>query len=453
MRRKLLPPPEYCLSMQCIRQMASPMPSTAPHHTLHSKKRTALLLLVAAFALFVLGTGLEHRFPHWGWLALVAFAEAALVGGLADWFAVVALFRRPMGIRIPHTGIIPAKKDRIGAALADFVRDHFLGREQIVEKIRALGPADWLARALSAPSNAEACAACVVRLLPRALDQLDSEALRQQLRATLIEQGSKVDVSTLTGQIAGYLASDTKRQQQALDGLLRLVAEELRKPSLREGLTDKVSNELGSFLRTIKMDRLIAEPVANKIANGALGQIDDILTRPQHPLRARVVQHLQTLAKDLHNDAALRAELEQTRDQLLRSDALANYTHALWQDLLAWLRKDLADEDSAIHRQVKTKLLGIGAWLSARDDLRQRLDAWCVNATAPLVDEYREKARDYIADRVRQWSAEEMTTQIELGIGTDLQYIRYNGTLIGGLIGLFLFACLEGIQFLMAIIG
>ena len=432
--------------------MQSPMPSRSsdsPSHGLHAKKRIALALLAAAFGLFVLGTVLEHRDPRWWWRALVAFSEAAMVGGLADWFAVVALFRHPLGVRIPHTAIIPAKKDRIGEALADFVRDHFLAREQIVQRIRAFGPADWLAKTLSMPGNAQACAAFAVRLAPRLLDQLDSEALRRQLRASLIEQGGKVDVSTLTGRLIAYLASDAKRQQKALDGLLRLIAQELRKPELQEALADKVRDELGAFMRRIRVDRLIAEPVANKITSGALSQIDEILTQPQHPVRERVVLHLQALAQELQRDKKLRAELEQARDQLLRSDELAAYSHELWQDLLAWLRKDLADERSAIRRQIETKMLGAGAWLSARDDVRRRLDDWCVAAAGPLVDEYREKARDYIAERVRQWTADEMTEQIELGIGADLQYIRYNGTLIGGVIGLCLFGCLEGIRRLM----
>ncbi|MGV8923675.1 MAG: DUF445 domain-containing protein [Thermomonas sp.] len=423
--------------------------SKNPHRNLHRKKRFALILLILAFGLFLLGSILGHYNPHWYWRALVAFSEAALVGGLADWFAVVALFRHPMGIPIPHTAIIPTNKDKIGEALADFVRDHFLTRDQLVARIEAFDPAWQLAKALSSPKNAGWIAGMVATQAPRFIDSLDNDALRQRVRAALIEKGGRLDVATFAGRLVGFLSNDSQRHQDALNGILRMIAEELRKPALREVLTDRVRDELGTFIRSIRVDRLIAEPVANKIANGALGQIDEILTEPHHPLRIRVVEHLRRLSVEMEHDQSLRTALEQGRDQILRSDELATYVDELWRDLLDWARNDLASETSTIKARITASMRGVGTWLTDNDAARTQINAWCVRTAGPLVDEYREVARDYIAERVKQWSADDMSGQIELGIGADLQYIRYNGTLIGGMIGLVLFGSLELIKALL----
>ncbi len=425
------------------------MTVNSPAANLRRKKRFALILLVLAFGLFLLGSILGHYNPHWHWRALVAFSEAALVGGLADWFAVVALFRHPMGIPIPHTAIIPTNKDKIGEALADFVRDHFLTRDQLITRIDAFDPAGQLAKTLSSSKNADWVAGIVATQAPRFIDSLDNDALRQRVRAALIEKGGRLDVATFAGRLVGFLSNDSQRHQDALNGMLRMIAEELRKPALREVLTDRVRDELGTFIRSIRVDRLIAEPVANKIANGALGQIDEILTQPGHPLRVRVVEHLRTLAVDMEHDQSLRTVLEQGRDQILRSDELATYVDELWRDLLDWARSDLGSETSTIKARITASMHGMGTWLTANDAAKTQINAWCVRTAGPLVDEYREVARDYIAERVKQWSADDMSGQIELGIGADLQYIRYNGTLIGGMIGLVLFASLESIKALL----
>ncbi len=420
-----------------------------PIENLRTKKRFALLLLAAAFGLFLLGSILGHQNPHWYWRALVAFSEAALVGGMADWFAVVALFRHPLGLKIPHTAIIPTNKDKIGEALADFVRDHFLTRDQLVARIQRFDPATQLAKALSSATNAEWVAGIIAKQAPRFIDSLDNHALRQRVRAALIKKGGGLDVATFAGRLVGFLSNDSQRHQDALNGILRMLAEELCKPALREVLTDRVRDELGSFIRSIRVDRLIAEPLANKIANGALGQIDEILTQPSHPLRVRVVEHLRRLAVELEHDPALRTALEQGRDQILRSDELATYVDELWRDLLGWARNDLASESSAIKARITASMRGMGTWLDENDTARTQINRWCERTAGPLVDEYREVARDYIAERVKQWSANDMSDHIELGIGADLQYIRYNGTLIGGLIGLVLFGSLEAIKALL----
>ena len=418
-------------------------------HNLNRKKRFALFLLGLAFSLFVLGSILGHYNPHWYWRALVAFSEAALVGGLADWFAVVALFRHPMGIPIPHTAIIPTNKDKIGEALADFVRDHFLTRDQLVARIQSFDPAAQLAKALSSPKNAEWVAGVIATQVPGFITSLDTDAIRRRMRATLIGKAGQLDVATLAGRLVAFLSDDSQRHQDALNGMLRLVAEELRKPALREVLTERVRNELGAFIRSIRVDRLIAEPVADKIANGALGQIDEILTQPHHPIRLRVVEHLRKLAVDMEHDPTLRKALEDGRDQILRSDELTRYADELWRDLLGWINNDLTSDTSAIKSRFTTSMRTIGSWLEDNEAARLQINAWCARTAGPLVDQYREVARDYIAERVTQWSAHDMSEQIERGIGADLQYIRYNGTLIGGLIGLLLFASLEAINALL----
>lgn len=417
--------------------------------SLRQKKSVAAGLLAAAFALFLLGITMAHQSPHWGWRALVAFSEAALVGGLADWFAVEVLFRHPMGIKLPHTAIIPNKKERLGNALADFVRDHFLSHAQLLDRLQAFNPAQQLADGLRSPRAAAWVAGLVATQIPPLLENPKHTAFWQRVYALLQEKGKQVDLSNLTARLLDFLLHDTRRQQDALNALLRAIADELRKPELHDALQERVSNELGGFIRSLRIDRFIAEPVAEKIADGALHQIDDILLQPEHPVRHRVLAYLQTLTQQLKEDPQLRAELDQARDELLQSTQVAAYLDEVGDALRQWVLTDLNTSHSHISERIRRGVTGLGRYLADDAALQARINAWCIRTAEPLISEYREAARNYIAERVQQWSAQDMADTIEQGIAADLQYIRYNGTVIGGVIGLLLFACMNGIQWLM----
>jgi len=410
------------------------------------KKAIAAALLMVACVVFVVATLLDPEHAHWGTGLVAAAAEAAMVGGLADWFAVVALFRAPLGQRwIPHTAIIPRNKDKIGSSLADFICDHFLGKTQILDKIRQFDPAERLARGLADPASARKVADFVVRLSPRFVDMLDSDELQLFVRDAAREKLAGLDVSSLLAQLLGVLTKDG-RHHEAVDGLLHDVAEYVDRDDVRAMLAAKVAEELWAAARWLHVDKPIAEALANRMAQGTRELLREMAEDRKHELRERFERQIPRYIERLQSDPVLRGKVHAFRDQVLANQELSHYLRELWRGAMAWLREDLASPSSAIHRQVLGAAMGLGARLQASDEMKSWFNGWVMDTLDPLADEYREKIRQFIVDRVKAWSAEELTEQLELSLGRDLQYIRYNGTLVGALIGALLYGLMLAVR-------
>ncbi|GAB3790625.1 DUF445 domain-containing protein [Dyella agri] len=413
---------------------------------LGKKKATAAALLVVACVVFVGATLLDPKHTHWGIGLVAAAAEAAMVGGLADWFAVVALFRAPLGQRwIPHTAIIPRNKDKIGSSLADFICDHFLGKAQILDKIRQFDPAERLARGLADPVSARKVADFVVRLSPRFVDMLDSDELQVFVRDATREKLAGLDVSNLLAQLLSVLTKDG-RHHEAVDSLLHDVAEYVDRDEVRAMLAAKVAEELWAAARWLHVDKPIAEALANKMAQGTRQLLREMAQNREHELRERFERQIPEYIGRLQSDPVLRGKVHAFRDQVLANQELSHYVRDLWHAAMAWLRDDLASPSSAIHRHVLGAAMGLGAQLQASEEMKNWFNGWVMDTIDPLADEYREKIRQFIVDRVKAWSAEELTEQLELSLGRDLQYIRYNGTLVGALIGALLYGLMLAIR-------
>jgi len=428
-----------------------PDPSTAAttdeaaqRASLAGKKRIAGLLLLAALVLLAVGTVCEHQYPHWGWRCLSAFAEAALVGGLADWFAIVALFRRPLGLKIPHTAIIPQKKDKIGESLANFVRDHFLGTEQLVDKIRTFDPAHKLAQSLSTPANTQKIADIVVRSLPSLVNLLDSEELYRFIYTNIRAKAGTTDVAAVLGRLLDLLTRGG-RHKKAVDSVLAGLHKKLQSPQLHEVLRQKIGEKVTKIGRAVSLDSYAAE----KLTDFAVAQVEEVLADPNHALRQEINEQIQAFIHQLHHDVNLRANVAALRDEMIGNESVVAYISALWKDILSWLHADLQCEHSDIREKVSQGARAIGDMLTKNAEIRQLFNAWCVGTAKPLIADYREVVRNYIVERVKAWSANELTEQLELSVGADLQYIRYNGTVIGGVIGLLIFGIIQLLQAVM----
>lgn len=410
---------------------------------LRRKKAVAAGLLLLACLVFLGATLLDPHHRHWPLGLLAASAEAAMVGGLADWFAVVALFRAPLGQRwIPHTAIVPRNKDKIGASLADFICDHFLGKAQIMEKIRQYDPAGRLAGHLTRPESARKLADFVLKLSPRLVDALDSAELRDFVRGAARERLARTDFSNLLARLLSMSTRDG-RHQELVDGLLADVADFVDRPDVQQMLAGKIAEELWAVARWLNLDEAIARNIARKVATGTRELLRELADDREHELRQRFDRRLPEYIERLRTDPALRQRVDRFRDGVLAHRELGDYVEDTWRRVMAWLREDMASPSSAIHRRVQQAALEFGARLDASGELKAWINDWLMATLDPLADEYRGRIRQFIVDRVRAWSAEELTDQLELSLGRDLQYIRYNGTLVGALIGALLYGLMQ----------
>ena len=405
-------------------------------------QRLALGLLLGAALLYALATALEPRHAAWGYVA--AFAEAGMVGAIADWFAVVALFRHPLGLPIPHTAIIPSNKDRIGDNLASFIATHFLTTEQVLPRLREFDAAGRLADWLARPDNAARVAQQLLGVGRWAVGALDDERVRAFV-ADLARRGlAQVDVSRLSGQVLEAMTHQ-RRHQELLDGVLAQLARLLGEDSVQDTITEAIAREIKG-LKYVGLDQVAARIATRKVVVIVAKTILDMADDPEHRLRQRFDELAGGFVERLQHDPALQARGERLQQELLASPALGRYVQQLWGELLAWLRSDMAHSDSSIRRSITRAAHTLGARLAGDPALRDWINAELLAGAPRLIERYREDIRRYIAQRVQGWDARGMTDELERHIGRDLQFIRINGTVVGGLVGLLIHAVTQAVR-------
>ena len=413
---------------------------------LRRRKAIALGLLGVAGLGLVVVSVFEATHPHWAFGFLAAVFEAALVGGLADWFAVVALFRHPLGMRwIPHTAIIPSKKDALGASLADFICDHFLGTRQVADKLRTMDIAGSVAGKLADSAFSQTMGRALANALPRILDALESEELHRFLLRLADARLRQVDLSGVVAVVLRQL-TDEGRHQSLVDAGLAYVGDVLAAPGTRERVSEMASRELWKVLRYLKLEGVVADKVADKLVAGMTGMVNDMAADRDHEMRQRIGAEFERLVLRFEDDPALRERVNAFRDQLIEDSDLSRYLRSLWRDLATWIREDVERDDSAIAARIAGIGNELGARLAADDGIRAWINGGIVDLVLPEVERYREGIRGFIVERVHQWSADELTRELELAVGSDLQFIRYNGTAVGALIGGILYGLVHAIQ-------
>ncbi|WP_312417563.1 DUF445 domain-containing protein [Comamonas sp.] len=420
----------------------------AQQRLLRRAKLTPFLLLLAVACMFVLASwclGQPFAQSHHWQLALRclrAMTEAGMVGALADWFAVAALFKH---IPIPwisrHTAIIPRNKDRIGENLAVFVRERFLDGDSLVQLVRTHQPADKLAQWLKAPANAELLGHQVARLAAAALATVQDAQVERFIKLALRTLLGQIDLSQSLSKVLTVLTHNGRHQvllAQALDKLVELLHEAETRTLIAQTIAHWLKTE-----HPLKEKMLPTGWLSDKgsamIASSLEHLLDAIADNPSHVLRAKFDQTMQEWVERLAQDPAWHAKGEEVRRYLQHDPAVGEYVQELWQSLRASLQADLANEHSAMARNVRGMGLWLGKSLAAdqalRSSLNTRMELW-VQELAPEISQF---FGTHIADTVKRWDARELGELIEWNIGRDLQYIRINGTLVGGLIGFALF--------------
>ena len=416
-------------------------------------RRTPLLLLLAAAGVFVVTAFL----PRGVWIdGVKAIAEAAMVGALADWFAVAALFRRvPLPLVARHTAIIPRNKHKIADNLAVFVQDKFLDVPSLVGLIRRHDPARSITLWLTEPANTARLGDYVVRLTGGLLDVADDARIQSFIRDALRDVLAKVDLSQSTGAMLDTLTRDG-RHQELLDAAIDQVIALLREPPAREFIAARIVDWVRSEYP--KMEKILpsawlGEKGADAIASAANRMLEQIAENPAHELRERFDEAARKLIAKLKTDPAFLRQGEALKRYLVEGEAFSAYVKDMWGELRAWLKRDLQSDDSALHARVTAMGQWIGRELASDPALRQSLNDHLEDAARAMAPDFAQFLTRHISDTVKNWDSREMSRQIELNIGKDLQYIRINGTLVGGFIGLLLYASSQLLELLRMHVG
>jgi uncharacterized membrane-anchored protein YjiN (DUF445 family) len=396
-------------------------------------------LLALAGAIYVTAQAFEPRYP---WLYYVAItAEASMVGAIADWFAVTALFHHPFGLRfIPHTAIIPRNKERIATGLSHFIQTNFLTSAAVVQRIRDFRPARTLYGWLLRPENAEAVATYVTRLTAYGLKALDDERVARYLQQTVARRLKSADVAAAAGELLDIL-TENKRHHELLDGALRSLDELLARADMQAYIAAEVSKSapllkwLSDWLQ-LKLD----DRAALKIVEVAVKKISEVRHNQDHELRKRFDVFVSEFIKKLKTDEALRDKVHRLRDEALDSPALGRYLGGLWEELRQWLAAEHDRQASSLHQRVTAMLESLGQTLRADREIQDWIDEQILRAAPALVEEHRAKIGRFVEDQIMSWQEQKLVAELERHIGPDLQYIRINGTLVGGLAGLLIAA-------------
>ena len=402
-------------------------------------KLLAALLLVGTAVLFAVARHFEPT--HWAWGYVASFAAAATVGGLADWYAVVALFRRPLGLPIPHTAIIPRNHQRIAENLGAFIETNFLAREAVEKK---LGEVDYAAQAaewLSDRERSASLAAFVLKLLPQTLTAIDQSGLRVFLGERIRAELERVELAPLA---AGLLSAvtETGRHQRLLNELLGALDKVLTNEETLAALREKIRKELPALFNLYRADAYLLR----KIVASTTAFIEEARGDPNHALRREFDGFVQGFIERLRHsrDFAERAQ-RLKRDLLARPEVVA-LAEGAWDSLRAFLERDAASDQSQIRRQLETMLVDIGGQLARDAAIRAEINRGMVRVLADFVESQKSGVGRFIADQVKSWDIDVLIGRIELTVGRDLQYIRFNGALIGGRAGLALHALEQGLK-------
>jgi uncharacterized membrane-anchored protein YjiN (DUF445 family) len=389
-------------------------------------KRRATGLLALAAAIFVAARYFEPRYP---WLGYVrATAEASVVGGLADWFAVTALFRHPLGIPIPHTAIIGRQKDRIGRIIGNFVQHHFLAREAVSAKLRGMGIAQRAAEWLAQPENAQRIAVQLASGVAKTLEALPDDKIRD-----LIQQGAKdrihaTRVAPVLGKtLALVVAGD--RHQELLNEAIRLAGRSVE--ANREMIRTKIRESSPWWVPGI-----VDEKIYHRILAAIEQLLRDVSQDSAHPLRASFDHKLRELVDRLQHSPETGARAEALKDEWLSDPAIEELSNWVWETtrraVQGYATRTEGEEPGPLARGVSA----FGKTLLTNQELLADIETFGINVLVDTIEKHRHEVADLIAQTVARWDPEETSRRMELAVGRDLQYVRINGTLVGGLVGL-----------------
>ncbi|WP_298879802.1 DUF445 domain-containing protein [uncultured Bradyrhizobium sp.] len=404
-------------------------------------KALATLVLASTLLLFIVAKWLLPVHPVFGFIA--AFAEAATIGGLADWYAVVALFKRPLGLPIPHTAIIQSNQARIADKLGEFIQVHFLEAGPVEAKLNEIDFGSFVADWLRDRKRSDDLARFALRLLPEAVSATESSGLMTFIIRRMSSQIQAVDLAPLAaGTLRGFVAEG--RHQILFDDLLRVMHETLTRGETMAMIREKVRAELPTLLKLYRADKFLL----NKIVSSATAFFNEVRSDPKHPFRGEFDRMVLSFVDRLGTDQAYIDRIDGLKRDLLARPELADLARTVWSNTRSFIERSASGETQVLQHHLAGMFVSAGDALAGDAELRGEINKGLVTVLHSFVADQKSGVSTFISDQVKAWDMAQLISLIEINIGRDLQYIRFNGSLIGGLAGLALYS----VEFLLRLL-
>ena len=391
--------------------------------------------MLAAMAVIFIATHALATTGHPAWGYVHAFAEAAMVGGLADWFAVTALFRHPLGLPIPHTAIIPENKDRIADTMAAFLRENFLTPAVVARRMSGMNVAKATGEFLAASperggvDQRSRITSGAAELLAEVLESLDPDRLGNQVRSGLAAQLAKLDIAPLAGRMIESAMAD-RRHQPLIDGFVRWAG--LTLEDNEDTIREIIHQRVAGVLRWAGIDKTIS----SSVLDGLYKLLAEVLVNPDHPLRGKIEEGLANLGQDLQHDPETRAKVEEMKRDLIANPAVAVWWTGVWERIRQSLIRRARDPESQMGAEMRNMLSELGQALQQDARLQHQINRFARRTAVGVATRYGDQIVRLVSETVKRWDARTITDRVEGAVGRDLQFIRINGTLVGGLVGM-----------------
>jgi uncharacterized membrane-anchored protein YjiN (DUF445 family) len=395
-------------------------------------KLLATSVLAATFATFIGAKALLPVHPVFGFIA--AFAEAATIGGLADWYAVVALFKRPLGLPIPHTAIIQSNQQRIADKLGEFIEVHFLESAPVEAKLRQIDFGSFIADWLRDRKRSEDLARFALRLLPEAIAATENSGLMTFVSRRITAQLMSIDLAPLAAGTLRAFVEDG-RHQGLLDDLLRGLHQTMTQAETMAMIREKIRAELPTLLKLYRADKFLV----NKIVASASAFFEEVRNDPAHPFRGEFDRMVLTFVDRLGTDPAYAERIQGLKRDLLARPELSDLARHIWANARSFFERSASGETQVLEQYLVRMFVTAGEALAGDVELRTEINQGLVAVLRTVVAEQKSGVSTFISDQVKSWDMGQLIALIEINIGRDLQYIRFNGSLIGGLAGLALY--------------
>lgn len=394
-------------------------------------KTLATGLFILMMMTFIAMTILQKQSQsHWiGYIR--AFSEAAMVGALADWFAVTALFNYPLGVKIPHTNLIENSKEKIGDNLGNFVVDNFLSPENIRPYIQKLKVSVYVGDWLSKERNQDVLIDELSSILKDIINKLDDESVVNFISNKAEEMTDSIKLNSVIGNGIEYLLNKNDHQK-----IITNLSSQIKNYILenQEMVSERVGKE-SFFLIPKSVDNKIAEKITKGLSNYFL-EVEENLN---HPLRAEITNKILDFSQELKDEPKWKTEFESIKSDFLQSDKIKQYSSDIWQSLKSSLIKELSEEDSTLKSYVKKNIDEFVANLQNDEQFQNRIDGWVRLTAYKYILKNTQNFGELISTTVGNWEGKELSRKLELEVGKDLQFIRINGTIVGGLVGLLIY--------------
>ena len=395
------------------------------------------LILLVMVVMYAVARTYEEQYSWMVWLR--AFAEAGMVGGLADWFAVTALFRHPLGLPIPHTAVIPRGKDRIGKSFAEFIHGNFLTAERICDQARSLRVVPRMAQWMVQQDNADRLAKQIVQTIPVALNAMEKHDAHQRMTQKLLDQLKVIKPDEVMGKLTKWLLSEN-RYRHVLAPLLAQMAKAIS--SNKDSINNAASEN--APLNKIPLLGSVSRALAEGMSGRATGNMEESLIAASedntNELWDSIELQLSNLQTYLSENDELRNQLGEIRDQWLANQQGGELADRLWQEIRASLDRDLSSDSPKTVAQLAELILSMGSSIEQNEELSNNIEKILLEGVADILNQHGEHLQTMIRNTIEEWDAETLMHKLEYQVGSDLQFIRINGTLIGGVVGLTLHA-------------